>query len=177
MKTSVFNRHFLVCLCLVATIPSSAFAADAPKRKSGLWEISMQMQGMPNMGPMQQCVDQASDDIMRNRDFSQKPECSVMNVKPSASKVTINSVCKVEGIIVTTNAVFSGSFDSSYKGEIVSRFNPPMRGTSETKMNMESTWKGACKPGQRPGEMIMPKMDMEALMKDPKMMELMKQQK
>lgn len=177
MKLELFNRNSLTCLSLIAAISTSVFAADAPKRKSGLWETTMQAQGMPNMGPMQQCVDQASDDIMRHRASEQKPDCSVMEIKPQAGKVTIHSVCKTDGTTATTDAVFSGSFDSSYKGEIVTRFNPPMRGMSETKMNLESSWKGACKPGQKPGEMIMPKMDMDALMKDPKMIELMKQQK
>ena len=181
MKLELFNPNSLIFLLLVAAISTGVFAADppkdAPKRKSGLWETTMQAQGMPNIEPMQQCVDQASDDIMRQRASQQKPDCSVMEIKPIAGKVSIHSVCKTDGTTATTDAVFTGSFDASYKGEIVTRFNPPMRGMSETKVNLESSWKGACKPGQKPGEIIMPKMDMDAIMKDPKMIELMKRQK
>lgn len=177
MKLKFFYRKLPLCFLLAGSVAVSSFAAEPPKRKSGLWETTMQMQGMPNMGPMQQCVDQASDDIMRQRATNQKPDCSVMDVKPQGNKLTIHSVCKTDGTTATTDAVFTGAFDSSYKGEITTRFNPPMRGMSESKMSIEASWKGACKPGQKPGEMIMPKMDMEALMKDPKMMELMKQQK
>ena len=177
MKLKFFYRNLSLGFLLAAAVAISSLAAEPPKRKSGLWETTMQMQGMPNMGPMQQCVDQASDDIMRQQASKQKPDCSVMDIKPQGNKLTIHSVCKADGSTVTTDAVFTGAFDSSYKGEITTRFNPPMRGMSESKMSIEASWKGACKPGQKPGEMSMPKMDMDALMKDPKMMELMKQQK
>ena len=53
-------RHRVLCssswliLALTAvTLAGSALAADMPKRKAGLWEISMRMEGAPNMGPMQ----------------------------------------------------------------------------------------------------------------------------
>lgn len=177
MNATLIRCCTLYCLSLTLLAASTAFAAELPKRKSGLWETTMQMAGMPNMGPMQQCVDQATDNIMQQRAASQKQDCSVIEVKPQGSKVSIYSVCKVDGTTATSNGVFTGSFDSSYKGEISTRFSPPMQGMSETKVSIESTWKGACKPGQTPGQMIMPKLDMEALMKDPKMMELMKQQK
>ena len=58
MNLKLFNPKSLACLALVAVTSMSIFAAEPPKRKSGLWETTMQAQGMPNMGPMQQCVDQ-----------------------------------------------------------------------------------------------------------------------
>lgn len=177
MNNRLIYRHSLVCISLTAFVAVNTFAAELPKRKSGLWETSMQMAGMPNMGPMQQCVDQATDNIMQQKAANQKGDCSVVEVKPQGSKVLVHSVCKVDGSVATSDGVFSGSFDSSYKGEISTRYSPPMHGMSESKMSMASTWKGACKPGQKPGEVIMPKMDMDAMMKDPKMMEMMKQQK
>jgi len=177
MKTQLIGRRSLVCMSLIAVIANSAIAAELPKRKSGLWETSMQMAGMPNMGPMQQCVDQATDNIMQQQAANQKSDCSVIEVKSQGNNLRIHSVCKVDGTTATSDGVFSGSFDSSYKGEISTRFNPPLQGMGESKVSIASTWKGACKSGQKPGEVIMPKMDMDALMKDPKMMEMMKQQK
>lgn len=177
MNMQLIRPHSLACISLTAVVAMSTFAAELPKRKSGLWETSMQMVGMPNMGPVQQCVDQATDNIMRQRAENQKGDCSVIEVKTQGSKIIVHSVCKVDGTAATSDGVFSGSFDSSYKGEITTRYSPPMHGMSESKMSIASTWKGACKPGQKPGEVAMPKMDMDALMKDPKMMEMMKQQK
>ena len=139
MKLKFFYRRLPLCFLLAASVSMSLFAAEPPKRKSGLWETTMQMQGMPNMGPMQQCVDQASDDIMRQPESRHKTDCSVMDIKPQGNKLTIHSVCKADGSTVTTDAVFTGAFDSSYKGEITTRFNPPMRGMSESKMSIKAS--------------------------------------
>ena len=45
-------------LCLLVFLTTNALATDIPKLKTGLWEVKMQMEGVPNMGPVQQCIDQ-----------------------------------------------------------------------------------------------------------------------
>ena len=163
-----------------ASLAGGALAADTPKRKSGLWEINTQMEGIPSMGAMQQCIDQKTDDLMQQQAKKEKPDCSVMDVKPQGNKVTMHSVCKFEGTTATTDAVFIGAFDSAYKGDMKIRYNPPMHGVSESKMSMEAKWLGPCKPGQKPGDVIMPNMkgmNMNDMMKDPKIQEMMKRQK
>ena len=163
-----------------ASLVGNALAADAPKRKSGLWEIKSQMEGMPNMGAIQQCIDQNTDNLMQQRAKKEKPDCSVMDVKSQGNKVTTHSVCKFEGTTATTDATFIGAFDSAYKGDMKIRYTPPMHGLSESKMTMEAKWLGPCKPGQKPGDVIMPNMkgmNMNEMMKDPKIQEMMKRQK
>jgi hypothetical protein len=163
-----------------ASLAGGALAADTPKRKTGLWEINTKMEGMPSMGAMQQCIDQNTDDLMQQRAKKEKTDCSVMDVKPQGSKVTMHSVCKFDGTTATTDAVFIGAFDSAYKGEMKTRYQPPMHGMSESKMTMEAKWLGPCKPGQKPGDVIMPNMkgmNMNEMMKDPKIQEMMKRQK
>ena len=161
-----------------ATVAGGALAADTPKRKTGLWEINTQMDGMPSMGAMQQCIDQKTDDLMQQHAKKEKPDCGVMDVKLQGNKVTMHSVCKFDGTTATTDAVFVGAFDSAYKGDMKTRFNPPLHGVSESKMTMEAKWVGPCKAGQKPGDMIMPNMkgmNMNEMMKDPKIQEMMKQ--
>jgi hypothetical protein len=163
-----------------ASLVGSALAADTPKRKTGLWEINTQMEGMPSVGAMQQCIDKNTDDVMQQRAKKEKPDCSVMDVKPQGNKVTLHSVCKFEGTTATTDAVFIGAFDSAYKGDMKIRYNPPMHGVSESKMSMEAKWLGPCKLGQKPGDVIMPNMkgmNINEIMKDPKIQEMMKRQK
>jgi len=163
-----------------ALLAGGVLAADTPKRKSGLWEINSQMEGMPSMGAMQQCIDQNTDDLMQQRAKKEKPDCSVMDVKPQGNKVTMHSVCKFEGTTATTDAVFIGAFDSAYKGDMKTRYNPPMHGVTESKMTMEAKWIGPCKRGQKPGDVIMPNMkgmNINEMMKDPKIQEMMKRQK
>ena len=181
MKSTTYarTRIFLSLIALAAAcVSGSSLASDLPKRKPGLWEISMNVEGAPNMGPMQQCIDQNTDNLMQQQAKQGKSECSVMDVKPSGSKVTIHTVCKLEGTTVTTDGVFEGSFETSYKGTMKSRFNPPMHGMSESNMTQEARWVGPCKPGQKPGDVVMPNMggvDLNKMMNDPKIQEMMKQ--
>lgn len=162
-----------------AAFTVGALAADLPKRKPGLWEITIQATGMPGMGPMQQCIDQNTDNLMQQRAKQGKTDCSVMDVKPSGNTVTIHSVCKFEGTTATTDAIFSGTFDANYRGEMTTRFNPPMQGISESKMTHQAKWLGPCKPSQKPGDVIMPNVggiNLNEMMKDPKMQEMLKKQ-
>ncbi len=149
------TRLSLVFVTALFTL--QAQAADAPKRKSGLWEMKMQMAGMPGNGPMQMCVDQASDNVMQER-AREKVNCPVMDVKQGIGKVTIHSVCKHEGTTVTTDAVITGDFNSSYRNDMVMRYDPPMQGMKEMKMTQDARWLGPCKAGQKPGDVIMPGM-------------------
>ena len=174
----------LLILGLAGGVAGSALAADLPKRQPGLWEINMRMEGTPSMGPIQQCIDQNTDNLMQQQATKSKPDCSVMDVKASGNKVTIHSVCKMEGTTVTTDGTFEGAFDSGYKGNLKSRYSPSLHGMSESNMTQEARWLGPCKPGQKPGDVIMPNMGMgpagsvniNDMMKDPKIQEMMRRQ-
>ena len=167
-------------LSLTAIGSTTTSAAELPKRKPGLWEITMQMEGAPSMGAMQQCIDKNTDNLMQQQAVEEKPECSVMDVKAAGNRVTIHSVCKLESSTATTDGVFEGSFDTNYKGTMKTRFNPPLQGMAESNMTQQARWLGPCKPGQKPGDVIMPNMggfNVNEMMKDPKIQEMMKRQR
>ncbi len=177
MKKISLPALSLITLLLAA---GAASAADMPKRKPGLWEITMQMDGMPNMGAIQHCIDASTDNLLQQQAGKQKPDCSVIDIKPSGNRVTLHTVCKVEGSTATTDGVFEGAFDSSYKGTMKTRFVPPLQGMSESNTTQQARWLGPCKAGQKPGDVIMPNMggfNVNEMMKDPKMQEMMKRQK
>ena len=177
MKNISLPALSLITLLLAA---GAASAADMPKRKPGLWEITMQMDGMPNMGAIQHCIDASTDSLLQQQAGKQKPDCSVMDIKPSGNRVTLHTVCKVEGSTVTTDGVFEGAFDSYYKGTMKTRFVPPLQGMSETNTTQLARWLGPCKAGQKPGDVIMPNMggfNVNEMMKGPKMQQMMKRQK
>jgi hypothetical protein len=175
----------LSLLLMAALIAGEAGAADAPKRKSGLWEMKTQMSGMPaampERGPIQMCVDQASDNMMQER-AKEKSNCSVMDVNRSAGKITIHSVCKYEDTTTTSDAVITGDMDSNYKNDMTIKYSPPRDGLSTMKITQEARWLGPCKAGQKPGDIMMPGMpamnpaNMQQMMKDPKFQEMMRQQ-
>jgi len=170
----------LFCALAAGHLAGSLQAAEMPKRKAGLWEINTRMDGMPAMGAIQQCVDQKTDDLMQQQARKEQPNCSVIDVNNQGNKVSVHSVCKVQGSTATTDGVFVGSFDAAYKGDMLTRFNPPLHGTRESKVSLEARWVGPCKAGQKPGDVIMPNMagsNLKEMMKDPTVQEMMKRQK
>lgn len=160
-------RLALAC-CLLSCIASPGFSDEIPKRKPGLWEIQTHREGMPSLGPIQQCIDQHTDNLMQQKSAKQQSDCAVKDIERSSGTVKMRTVCKMEGMTVTSDAVFQGSFESAYTGTIKSQYTPPMNGMSEATLTIEARWLGECKPGQKPGDIVMPKMDM---LKDPKNLE------
>ena len=152
-STLIFSAAALSGFVLIST----AYAADMPKRKSGLWEIKTLMKEMPGGGmTMQHCVDEKTDDLMqRDADKQAKQSCTVSNMKRDGDRMTVQSACKMDKSTVTTDSVFTGKFDSAYRVDMKSRYEPPLHGMKENAMSMEAKWLGACKPGQKPGDMVM----------------------
>jgi hypothetical protein len=147
---------------------SAAASSDAPKRKSGLWEMKMSAGHLPGGMTMQQCVDQKSDDISKMQEA--KSNCTKNVVRREGDKIVAESVCTMEGTTATTRTVFSGQFDSAYKADIRSTYDPPMHGMRESSSMIEAKWLGPCLAGQKAGDIVMPGMpggmpNMEELMK------------
>lgn len=175
--------RFILSICVLVCIAAPAFSAEMPKRKAGLWEIQTHMEGIPSMGAIQQCIDENTDSLLQQQAAQGKTDCSVMDVKRSNGKVSIHSVCKAEGVTITSDANFEGSFESAYKGTIKSHYEPPLNGMADVTIQSEARWVGPCKPGQKPGDVIMPKMDMsksqkalEEMMNNPKFKEMIESQ-
>ena len=170
----------LLLALAAASFAGAAQAAEMPKRKPGLWAIDTRIEGMPAMGAMQQCIDQNTDDLMQQQANREKQNCSVIDIKPQGKRLSVHSVCRLQGSTATTDAVFVGAFDSAYRGDMHTRFSPPMHGTSESRISLEARWVGPCKPGQKPGDVIMPNgsaMNLKEMMKDPTVQEMMRRQK
>ena len=152
-------RYLALLVALALASPVAAASFDAPKRKSGLWEIKMtggQAKGMP---AMQQCVDEKSDDLMmKDMRAAQKTQCSKNDMRKEGDKIVVESVCKMENSTATTRAVFTGRFDSAYKADIKSTYEPPLKGMKEASSVIEAKWLGPCKAGQKPGDISMPGM-------------------
>jgi hypothetical protein len=111
---------------------------------------------MPDMGPMQECVDQNTDNLMQQGAIEGDPDCKAPDVKRSGDKVTIHSECKLDATTtVSSEYLLQGSFDSAYKGTVKFKNKSP-DGTRETSMTLEARWLGPCKPGQKPGDVIAP---------------------
>lgn len=172
----------LFTIALTCSLAPSASAGELPGRKPGLWEIDTRMNGLPGIGAVQQCIDAGSDNLLEQKAGNGRSNCSVMEIKPSANRVTIHAVCKIDSTTVTTDAVFEGNFDSAYKGTIKLRYQPPMQGLGESSLSQAGRWLGPCKSGQKPGDLVLPDpgngsggtVNINELMKDPKVLEILR---
>jgi hypothetical protein len=145
MRTGVF-------LAALAAAAVALAQADVPRRKSGLWQSSMQSSHMPTM-QIEECVDRASDDFMTIASMGEDAkDCSKHSVKREGANVVLEAVCTLEGTTVSARGVVTGSFDSAYKAQVKASYRPPIQGIEETTMTVEARWIGACKPGQKPGD-------------------------
>ena len=50
---------------------------------------------------------------------------------------------------------FSGDFGSNYRGDIKTTYSPPMHGMKDSAMVITAKWLGPCKPGMKPGDVVM----------------------
>lgn len=137
---------------------AQGLAIDLPKRKSGLWDIKI---GRANSNhpaqTMQMCVDQSTDNMaLQMAETFGKQACSKQEIRREGTRVVGDSVCQIGETTATSHSVFTGAFDQSYRGEIRSKFDPPLMGKSENLTVVEARWTGPCKVGQKPGDMIMP---------------------
>lgn len=162
--------RYLILIVVFLSAGSAIAASDnLPRRKSGLWEIKMSTGQAPAMPAIQQCVDEKTDDLTsKGMVDDQKAQCSKNELRKEGDRIVAESVCNIESSTVKTRAVFTGRFDSAYKADIKSSYDPPLRGMKETSSVIEAKWLGPCKTGQRPGDVSipgMPNINMDAIMK------------
>jgi hypothetical protein len=154
----------LVAVCwgagLLALLPAlDARAAETPVRKPGLWEMKIVRTGspLPEM-TMQHCTDEATDREMNTGLApAAKDICSKNEIQNTATGYVSDTVCSVAGASITSHSEISGDFNSAYtvKSTLHTEHGPSALPRDST-MTIEAKWLGACKPGQNPGDIVMP---------------------
>ena len=149
-----------LCLCACAlALPASAAAEDLPVRKAGLWEMKIVRTGakLPDM-TMQHCTDATTDKDMNNSVSPiAKQICSKQDIVKTATGYVSNSVCTVGGVSMTSHAEIVGDFNSAYTVTSKSHSDKgPTGAPLDTTTTIEAKWLGACKPDQKPGDIVMP---------------------
>ncbi len=144
----------LLIFIVAAIVASAAVAAELPRRKSGLWSMSLTMPGASVPLTMQQCVDEKTDDVTAAMMDKTKQPCK-SQTKRDGNRVVFDSTCKLGKTTSTTRGVFVGDFKSSYTHESTTTFNPPMAGMREGVTKGAAQWTGPCKAGMKAGDVIM----------------------
>jgi len=145
-------------LLLAITVCGFASAADYPKRKAGLWEISMDMPGHgKSPGDVRMCIDAETDARMFEMGTSTMKElCSRQEVTRNGNVMTSDSICKMGESRMTSHAVTTFTGDYAYHIDSHTSFDPPMMGQKESVMAQDAKWTGACPADMQPGDIAMP---------------------
>jgi Protein of unknown function (DUF3617) len=147
-----------LCL-LVAVAADHAWAEDLPLRKAGLWEIKVAHTGsaLPSL-TMQHCTDETVDKDMNNMVSPMaKQICARQDTQKTATGYVSDSVCSISGVSVSSHSEISGDFNSAYTVTTTSHSELGSKGVPrETVIKIEAKWLGACKPDQKPGDIVMP---------------------
>lgn len=156
----MIQRASLIALTVaLGAAPAIAENAALPIRKAGLWEVSMQVTGVSKTAtpPMvtQQCTDESVDHMM-NKMSTDSMTCSKQDMSKSGAGFVADSVCTVADSTVTTHAEATGDFNSAYSVKTVAKTSGGSTLPPEMVTTIEAKWLGACKPDQKPGDMMLP---------------------
>ncbi len=152
---SFVSAAFLLALWPVA---DALAAVDLPVRKAGLWEMKMvRSGGSTHDMTMQHCTDATTDKQMSTSFSPGKETCAKRDIQKTATGYVSDSVCSVAGMTITSHAEITGDFNSAYTVKSTSQTEGPMSGRPrESTTTVEAKWLGACKPDQKPGDIVMP---------------------
>ena len=151
---------FVLAACLLAALPASdAGAVELPVRKAGLWEMKMLRPGAPTPETtMQHCTDETTDKEMSSSFApASKDMCSKQDIQKTATGYVTDSVCTVAGMSMTSHSEIIGDFNSAYTVKATSHSQGgPAAVPRDSTTVVEAKWLGACKPDQKPGDIMMP---------------------
>lgn len=151
-------RNYLRLIVILLLGAGLVQAQEAPpQRKSGLWDItrtSTRTGGAPRH--LQLCVAQAGDNALRWLAEGVRDEnCHVDKLTRSDTKLVVDAKCELRNVNSQTHAVITGTFDSAYRIESSSTYQPPLGVNDKGSAVLEAKWSGPCKADQRPGDLIL----------------------
>jgi hypothetical protein len=149
----------LGCCLLALTCASGARADELPIRKAGLWEMKVMRTGSPTPDmTMQHCTDETTDREMSTTFAPMAKEiCSKKDIQKTAAGYVSNSVCGMAGVSIVSHSEIVGDFNSAYTVKTMSHAeNGPAAIKGDHETMIEAKWLGACKPDQKPGDIVMP---------------------
>ena len=144
--------------CALALLNIGAMADELPLRKPGLWEMKIVKVGsqLPAL-TTQQCTDPSVDkDMVNTISPIAKQICSRQSLQKTATGYVGDSVCTVSGATMTSHSEIVGDFDSAYTVTTEAKTDKGPEQLRDTTTKVEAKWLGDCKPGQKPGDIVMP---------------------
>jgi len=143
---------------LAAVVTWPVAAQDYPKLKPGLWEMERSAgSGAPQLNKMTMCLDATVQKQMFEMGAgTMQGMCSKHEFKMSGNRGTGDFICDFAGSRMHSTSTMTMTGDTGYRTEIHTTYDPPFMGQKENRMVLTARHTGACKPGQRPGDMVLP---------------------
>ena len=136
----------------------AALADELPVRKPGLWEIKIKLTGgAAPTAMMFHCTDASTDrDMITMFNPLATQLCPKNDIKKQADRYTIDAACSVDSKTVTLHSDVTGDFNANYSVATETRTqNEPDSEPTVSDMTLEGKYLGACKSGQKPGDVVM----------------------
>jgi hypothetical protein len=146
----------LVGLSLAGMTPAGA--DELPVRKAGLWDIKIKLTGgAAPTAMMRHCTDESVDRQMSTLFNPLAPHpCTKTMVQKEGDHYTVNGSCSVDEKSVKVMSDVSGDFQSAYTVVTETKVqDDPDSDPVLSSMTLEGTYAGACKWGQKPGDVMM----------------------
>lgn len=172
-----FTRFFLALCATLWMVQGPAHATPAdeeqaaapwPARQAGLWEVTVrsddlvlqrQGQARPRPQTVRMCTSAAAEPVMLLAIVPGQENCREAQARRRHAKEgggwDIHTVCFVHDNRVEAQMQLTGDLQSAYRGAYSVTFrDTPLNNTG--RMLFEGRRLGACQPGQRPGDMVLP---------------------
>ena len=147
----------LALALLALSVCVAVTAAEYPKRKPGLWEITRTPPN-PKLPPQVQriCLDAATDALFYQVGESMgRKACSKIDLHNADGKLIVDSICSFGQSQTTSHETISFSGDTAYHTEIDVHYDPPLFGkTKDSHSTQDARWLGACTEDMKPGDMV-----------------------
>ena len=152
-----FLVHGVVSL-LLASLAMPILALDYPKLKPGLWEMDRSADRPGTAGShMSMCLDDSVQKQMFEMGAgAMAGMCSRHELVRSGNRLTGDFVCDMAGSRMRSKSTMVFDGNSAYRTEVDTSYDPPFMGQTQSKMVMNARNVGPCKPGQRPGDLVLP---------------------
>ncbi len=149
-------RIAIAALFALCTLPAAA--QDYPKLKAGLWDMERTSDRTPNQtNRTSMCLDDSvQHDMFEMGVGAMKGMCSKHDFTFTGNRGTGDFICDIGGSRMHTKSVMVLTGNTAYRTEVDTTYDPPFMGQTQTKIVMTAHNVGACKPGQRPGDMTLP---------------------
>ena len=145
------SGHAFGVTAIILLASGSANAQPVPQQKPGLWQDDMVMNGRHISSQSCVSVESAAATSAFSAQVRKNDKCESHQItrNPDGSWTSISTCEFRPGVKRTSRTDASGDFDSKIT---MTMRSPP---TAAPEMTMTATWLGACKPGQKGGDVIM----------------------